>query len=232
MSDYKNTKPIKRERIRRDREVRYPLIETASKHTDDSYWRSVISDIARNKCPKKVMVDSTKIQIHAKRNIYVINYNDYSPELLVEEIKNNLKKLLNMYSELDIDQDQANINEQFAGFLNVTELNDWKKIKSKKLKEDLLVHYVIQLKKEFNMSWSIANKSLKILDDAIFNIRTHRSDDIEMRNGKLLNINDIGISSDGIINLRLEDFEEVLSEERYKTLTNRWESHLKSMFDF
>ena len=85
------------------------------------------------------------------------------------------------------------------------------------------------------MKWSSVRKLQKILNDAFFIIGTHNSDDIEMKNGKISNIDDIDVINERPYNLRLTlDYNDKSSnteEDMRKSVTDKWYSFVKGLVD-
>lgn len=219
------------------KDIKYHKIYFASLlPSEDSFYNSFLEEISKGKCPKKCSIDSSNIYFSNKRNSKIsYNWSEKSEKEISNELSEYLKKYCGLVSNKENNKDQTEINEQLDNFNTILELNNWKKIKNRKMRKDLLIQYAISHKNKYNMKWSSVRKLQKILNDAFFIIGTHNSDDIEMKNGKISNIDDIDVINERPYNLRLTlDYNDKSSnteEDMRKSVTDKWYSFVKGLVD-
>ena len=186
--------------------------------------------MSKGRYPKRVMVDANNVTLKTKRNQQVYKYSDKTPAEINADIKVLFAKFLGIFSEEDFKGQSEEITNQFEQFSQITELNEWKKIKNKKMRENLINDYVIKVMEERQLSIKQAQNFAQIIDNAIFNIRTHGPDDITMEEGQIIEIEDILIDEQGFAyNPRWEDKKENLESKR--GIKDRWAGYLKGLVD-
>jgi hypothetical protein len=215
-----------------NKDVRFPALFEAGQSCSDPYWKAILIDMSKNKCPKKVQCDAQTITFGHKRNLQSYKYIDKSPSEIVEEIKEKFKKTLGLFSTEDFKNQSTNIFNQFEQFNQITDLNDWKKIKNKKMKENLLFDFALSRKELLDLNWTQFRLLHTVIENAIFNLRTHGSDDIMMQGGQVVEINDIEIDEDGYAeNPRMFDLEDNTEKDAKKSVKDKWGSYIKSLVE-
>ena len=113
----------------------------------------------------------------------------------------------------------------------------WKKIKVKKMKENLITNYCLEMKKKYKMNYQNSKLLYDTIKDALFVYKTQKSDDIIMKNGKIDYIEDIEYveeSEDGtkikcFVNMREIDDENIKKNKKTKSeniLNIKWKNYL------
>ena len=220
---------------KKKKDIRFPLLFEASERIRDDYWKNFLLDLARGRFPKKITVDYKSIHAGTKRNQLTYFYGNKSPEEIAQELPGILRKHLSVYSQTDI-QEQTNVTEDhFNEFVNRIQDNSWKRIKSKKMKQSLLVDYTLRCKNEWNLSWNQARDLHRVLDDAFFVYRTHGSTDVQMEDGEIIDIEDIHLDNGQIINTRysdqLEETDDESEEEKISSVNDTWRQYIRTLAD-
>jgi hypothetical protein len=233
MSKSFTTKKKQTTEILTSKDVKYPLLFTASQTCSDVYWKAVLLDMSKGKCPKKVQIDGATIIFGNKRNLQTYKYGEKSPEEIATDCQELFKKYLGIYSITDFKTQSEDINNQFEHFNQVTDQNEWKKIKNKKMKENLLWDFIISKKIEHNLSLDITRSLALKIENAFFNLRTHGSDDVFMSDGQVTEINDIIIRKHEIINPRIDFLDETPEKVSgtQKNVKDKWASYIKGLVD-
>lgn len=215
------------------KDVRYPLLFNASQTCSDVYWKAVLLDMSKGKCPKKVQMDTSTIIFGNKRNLQTYKYSEKTPEEIANDCQELFKKYLGIYSIADFKTQSEDINNQFEHFNQVTDQNEWKKIKNKKMRENLLWDFILSKKIEFNLSLIETRFLAQVIDNAFFHLRTHGSEDVHMSDGQVTEIDDLIICKNEISNPRivlLEDTTEKISINQ-KNVKDKWSSYIKGLVD-
>jgi hypothetical protein len=217
---------------KRVKEVVYPIFQECTKLSKDEFWIKLFDDLSRGKCPKGVMIFNGIISSTYKRNGFSYNFKDekLTPEKLMDELPTLLKKSVCIYSSKDISNNEDTINDANSEYLNTISINDWKKVKNKKMKENLITNFTIKMKKKYKLNINSTKKLYTLIKDSYDVYKTHKSDDFVMKNDKLYKIYDIEYNEElkCFENLRLESEEENKTKNKKSTnfLLNRWQNYI------
>lgn len=221
------------EKIKRQKEVVYPILYECSKLQTDDFWKSLFEDLSRGKCPKGIMIYNGVISSTNKRSGFSYNVNDKTdPEETTEELINILKNSACIYSSNDIENKETSIQDSASEYSSITNCDSFKKIKTRKMKENLIINYVFKVKESYKLN----NKKTKELYDnikgALFDYKTHKSEDVLMKNGSIFKITDFEYDKNtkNIHNTRTNIFEEKVKEEIIKDiLGSKWEKYVNNV---
>ena len=212
-----------KEKSKRQKEVVYPILYECSLLQNDEFWKKLFDDLSRGKCPKGITIFNGIISSTNKRKSFTFNVtNKTDPEETAEELINILKNNAYIYSVKDIENKD---NEEESA-----DADNWKK-KTKKMKETPIVNYILTLKKKYKLS----NRNTRRLYDSIkhaFNYRTHKTNDIEIENGVVVDIADFVYDKKlkMEVNTRLETYDEKMEEASVKDiLGNKWEKYVNNV---
>ncbi len=212
-----------KEKSKRQKEVVYPILYECSLLQNDEFWKKLFDDLSRGKCPKGITIFNGIISSTNKRKSFTFNVtNKTDPEETAEELINILKNNAYIYSVKDIENKD---NEEESA-----DADNWKK-KTKKMKETPIVNYILTLKKKYKLS----NRNTRRLYDSIkhaFNYRTHKTNDIEIENGVVVDIADFVYDKKlkMVVNTRLETYDEKMEEASVKDiLGNKWEKYVNNV---
>jgi hypothetical protein len=215
-------------RNKKKREIKYPKLFECSQLEQDDYWKQFFENLSRGKSIKKLLLTDTNIEITQKNKSVVYVYKDKTPETILIECKELIRQKLHLHSKKDIYNNQQKWTSEQNELNNLTQQDDWKKIRNKNMRYFLIMKYAIQTKNTKNINWKIANKFFKTIIDALYNIHTHKSIDVVMQNGVITNIKDIVISENNIIcNLRLDS--NPSKKEKKDVKLTLWEKYLSNI---
>jgi hypothetical protein len=180
-------------KIRKTKEIIYPVFKECSELITDDYWCKLFDDLSRGKCPKGIIIYNGILTSSYKRINLNYNFINLKPEEIIKELPDILKNNAYIYSNTDILKNKE-LKSAKTEYSSLKKCNDWKKIKNKKMKENLITNYCLLLKKQYKLS-SPQTKSLYMtIRDAIFYYKTHKSNDIIMKDGNISLIKDIEIN--------------------------------------
>ena len=229
---------MSKEKIRKVKDIVYPIFQECSKLVKDEFWIKLFDDLSRGKCPKSVMIYNGVLSSTNKRNGFSFNFIDNNdPEKLVVEIPELLKKSVYIYSNKDIINKENDFMNATNEYTTVKNCDRWKKIKVKKMKENLITNYCLEMKKKYKMNYQNSKLLYDTIKDALFVYKTQKSDDIIMKNGKIDYIEDIEYveeSEDGtkikcFVNMREIDDENIKKNKKTKSeniLNIKWKNYL------
>lgn len=182
----------KNEKLRRQKDIIYPIFYECSKQFKDEFWIKLFDDLSRGKCPKGVMIYNGVLSSTYKRNGFSYSFADITdPNKIVEEIPELLKKSVCIYSNKDIINKESDLTDANNEYMTVKNEDNWKKIKVKKMKENLITNYCLEMKQKHKLSFNHAKNLYTTIKDSLYLYKTHKSDSIIMKNGKIDYIEDI-----------------------------------------
>ena len=128
-----------------------------------------------------------------------------------------------IYSETDCQTEKKELTALGSEFRDAKTGDDWRKVKTRKMKDHLVTNYVLKIKGELGLNWDRTKQLYEMLDSALNVYRTHKSADITMENGEISSIDDFEISATGFQNLRLEEEDvETISAPKKISLDKEW----------
>jgi hypothetical protein len=214
---------------KKEKEVIFPVIQQCVNYLDGIFWKTFFDDLSRGKKTKNIIINNKSIGTTNKRGGFTYNYFDKDPETIAIELKNILLSI-GIYSDEDI-KSNDNIKNASNEYLKMTEENEWKKIKNKKMKDQLITEFVIQQKNKYKNNWNVAKLLYSLLIDSFFLLKTHKPNDVIMNNGKIENIIDIEWSEDLkiYINTRTNYEHENKNKKDTNTLLNKYTKYITSL---
>jgi len=214
--------PPKVFRQKREKNVVYNEIYECSLIETHKDWKQLFNDMARNICPKGIMiVENTTIKCNnSKKGCISYTFHNKEPN---ENLK-NIKELLQNYVNID----KNILNNFFKNILDDTEdVNEWKKIRKKNYKEILLQNYAIKISQENNLC---SKQVYRVIYNSLFLDKTHSSDDIEFLDNKIVNICDFVVKNGTYVNEReyIKEVNKIKKKEEINTLHVLWENYVLS----
>lgn len=220
---------------KRMKDVMYPILqECCVLLTTDEFWTNTFDELSRGKCPKGITMFNGVLSSTYKRNGFSYHFmkEGLTPEQIVEELTNLLKKNAYMYSEKDMIQSKEDLNSANNEYINAKNLDDWKKIKSRKMKDNLITNFAVRMKAKYKLNYRKARTLYKMIESALFVYKTHRSEDIVMDGGEIKSINDIVYDKKYklFMNQRIFDMEEeeVVDKKEKRVLKTNWFNYIKN----
>jgi hypothetical protein len=205
-----------------EKDVLWPLLYQASAQIDDEYWQKFFVDLSKGKSTKRIYMTNAHVTYNNKRTSFSYKYDDKSPFEIANELKKLISETLCLFSKTDMSMDREDYKHLSCEFKDVSAENNWKKIKTRKMKDHLIFNYVIAQKEAFNLHWAQAREAYELINNSLFVTHTIKSKDINMNEGEIVSINGIQISSTEIINYNSEVGEEEQEEPvNTKVLLNR-----------
>ena len=178
----------------------YPLFEECRNYTLDPYWREQFTNFACNKFPQGMRYDQTHrniiLKIDGKTEVIALPEDNAAETFQI--VLNILKTRLNLRSTRDLKvQKQAFdqlLEDQKAQRNEDISSGEWKKIKPKHLKDQLLMDYIASLK----VKYSLTPLEIKHLISKVqlgFQFRSLSADDVEFDGTSVVNIKGLDFSS-------------------------------------
>jgi hypothetical protein len=222
-----------KEKSKRQKEVVYPILQQCCLIQEDDFWKRLFDDLSRGKCPKGITIYNGMISSTQKRNGFSYNINNNPvPEDLSKELIEILKNNAYIYSSTDIENKDGDFQEATNEYISAKTSDNWKKIKTRKMRENPIINYVFKIKKQYKMSNKKARTLYHDIKDALFVYRTHRSEDVIMENGIITSIRDFVYNKDlrVLYNKRYESLDDREINEKVKdVLGSKWEKYVQNV---
>lgn len=169
--------------------VIHPIFEECKNYTLDPFWKEKFSNFACNKFPHGIRYDSAHgnliLKLDGKRT-EVIGLPESDPSLVFKIVMKILKEKLDMNSNRDIKirkEEMENFSQKGICDLNC----EWKKIKPKHLKDQLITDYIAKLKQKHDLS-PVEVKNLISVVQLGFQFRAFSQDSVDYSDGVVKNI--------------------------------------------
>ncbi len=164
----------------------FPIFEECKKYTLDRFWLEWFTNFAHNKFPPGVKYDdkhqSIIVKINGAREVVSL---PETAEAVFTVMMDVMKKLgLKSTRDLKIEKVEIeNIKKQRKVDLDC----EFKKIKPKNLKDQLIMNYIISLKEKYNLNATEYNNVVSVIQLG-FQFKSISSDDVVYENSKIMGI--------------------------------------------
>lgn len=213
-------------------ELVYPIFLQCCKYTDDTFWKYILEDLAYGKSPYGTHINKNFLccNYKGKEFSYKIDPNKDS-EILYEEIYKILFEKFGLLSTKD-KQKRREIFDKNQQVMEEQQKSNWNSIKKKSVKNIIVENFVIDKKREYNLSFSQIRKLLSIIIVGII-FKTIRATDIEYNDSKITNIADINFSYKNIdIKKDIYDFQFISTPQiiiEKKEMKDQWDKFLLNL---
>lgn len=174
--------------------VIYPFFSRCEKYTLDPFWKEHFVNFSHNKFPQGMKYDPMKksviLKTGTKNEIIPIPEDDAVATF--QTMTKILKDKLGLQSTRELKVQRKEIEQSIEEQQKIQEVNneDWKKIRPKNLKDQLIMDYIAHLKEEYSLSQS----EVKQVASAIqlgFQFKHISAEDIDYSDGVVHNIKNL-----------------------------------------
>lgn len=168
----------------------HPIFERCIQYTLDEYWQDIFRECAENKFPLGMRYNA------ATNTLYIKSAKKLTPIALPEEPVDVFKAMMKIFrnecemkSSRDIEiqrGDLEGMKKQYTVDLKC----DWKKIKPRSMKDQLIIEYVSRLKGLYTLSHTEVKGLLSVIQLG-FQFKQLCADDIDYSNGVINGIDSI-----------------------------------------
>jgi hypothetical protein len=191
--------------VKKSKDVQHEVFFDAAAHIQDEFWKNFFLDLSKSKLNRKFHIDAKYVSHSSKKCSFNYMYEGKEPSIIAVELRELISKNLCIYSEIDMVVQKEQLTQMASEFRDARTQDDWKKVKNKKMKDHLIVKFVLKLKEDMKWNWKQARSAYKLICNALYNFSTHKSADIVMENGMITSIADIELSRERIENKRLTE---------------------------
>jgi hypothetical protein len=178
------------------KEILHPIFLECVQYANDIFWENVFEDLSYGKAPFGTRINKNSLTCNFKDKEFNYRIEKKDAEVLYNDIYHLLTTKLGIMSQYDKIKKKIDF-ENIENDLKDNQKN-WINIRKKNIKDLLIEKFVIDKKKEFNLS-SAQSKLLlsKIFTGIIFKILKNK--DIIFENGKIMNIEGISFKNKKVI---------------------------------
>lgn len=167
--------------------VIFPQFEECTKYTLDPFWIDQFQNFAQNKFPSELRFDQNRNSLifkHEKKN-EVIALPDH-PNELFSVMMDIMRNSLNLRSTRDLKIEKAEMDKIIEQRVCDTDC-DWKNLKPRNLKDQLIMDYIGGLKEHYNLSPQ-ETKNLIATVQIGFKFKYLSQDSVKYSKGKIRSI--------------------------------------------
>jgi len=169
----------------------YEHILEAKKYTEDAHWIDIFDSCARNRFPKNAKYNHNKNILYVRTDVTGKQRTETltlptDPKNCYETLMHVFKNLLGLKSDDDIKKSKQQLEN--ARQQNYIELNcEWKKLKPRTVKNHILMNFVLEKIKEYDLDKKNVTKLYKLIQIGI-QFKQLSSDDFEYEDGVIYSI--------------------------------------------
>lgn len=169
------------------RDIKYPIFSEASKYIQDPYWVDIFLSLAHDKnIPKCIYIKGNNIINSGNKSNFNYSFIDKPPQLIAIELQEILRSNTNIASTID-----NNKNNELNNLNNKHIIHEkWSSIRKKSQKDELIMNYILHMKKEYNLTEKNAINLYKLINVG-FVLKYQCSNDVKLINGEISKINGI-----------------------------------------
>lgn len=215
---------------KRIRDVIYPEIKQCEDYITDVFWKKLFDDMSRGKCPKNIVIFNNTVSSVYKRNGFIYDFRNKDPETIAKDLVEILKTNGCIYSLSDLKKEQKDSNDNN----NNIKYDSWKQIKTRKIRQQYIHNFVLKQSQKYKLNDSSSKNLINMINLALNEFKTHKSDDVEFKNNEITNIKDIYYDNKFKCFVNCREFEDKEDIKRnINPLKKGWESFIiKSYREF
>lgn len=178
-------------------DIIHPIFDACKSFTLDPYWKEVFSNFARNRFPQGVRYDAIHrtivLRMDANKKPEVIALSD-KPTETFQTMMRILREILGMRSARDLKLQREQMED--ANQKRLVDLKcEWKKIKPKNVKDQLIMDYITRLNEEYKLTTAELKQLIAIVQLG-FQFHCLTSDSVVYVDGRVEKIEDLEFDPD------------------------------------
>lgn len=178
--------------------ILYEHIANSCEFTDDQDWKDMIRSCSQNKWPKGMSYNNVKGVLYVRADYQTRRTEMFTlptdPKLCFEMLMHIFKNILKLRSDNDIISSRIDIEN--ARKNNEIDFDcEWKKLKPRSVKTQILMTYAIDQVKSRNLDMKQVNILYRLIQLGI-QFKQVSAEDINYKNGVILSIKGVEYSSD------------------------------------
>lgn len=172
-----------------DKSIVYPFFLECKNYTLDPYYVDILESCAKAKFPKgfKLTNDRTAI-VNGQNGRQVYDLPIHHPTELWCSLRKIFREELQLRSSSEFILTKSDVKRSRSLTLEKLEGNSWKELKSKKIKDQVILDFVVGKQKEYNLETESAKDLIARLNLHLNVLRNISPEDIEYENGNIVNV--------------------------------------------
>jgi hypothetical protein len=170
----------------------YNIFSECKDYTLDPYWQDIFEQCYLGKFPRNFKYTKNCVTLYENNKISeIVTVDEDDPPSFFKTVLSIFKKKLNLISDRDSNIQQIKLNiakEQVK--------SNWKQLRQKNVKNNLLLNYVVDMKNKYNLSTTDTERLISSIRLG-FIFKTIVSDDIVYIDGKIRSIKGIDFVHNG-----------------------------------
>lgn len=175
----------------------HPAFMECRNYTMDPYFQDILLCCARNKFPRGFRLIDEKtatISTNSGKEVYDLPLED--PCKLWKLLRVIFRDKLHLQSSSEFALNPDEIKNSILLTLSKLEGNSWTDIKSKKIKDQIILNFVVKKQKEHNLNTTIAKSLIEQLDLHMNTLKDITAEDINYNNGDIKDINGLSFEDE------------------------------------
>lgn len=162
----------------------HPIFEECKKYTLDPFWKEKFSNFACNRFPPGARYDANHknmiLKINGKTEVIALSDD---ATYVFQVMLNILREKFGMQSTRDIEFQKGEMENNVRN--NTIEIDcEWKKIKPKHIKDQLVMDYIIHLKEKYKLTQPEVRNLISIIQLG-FEFKSLTQDNVIFKNGRV-----------------------------------------------
>lgn len=182
-----------------NREILYVKFLDCCRYTEDNFWKSVFEDLSYGFCPYGVYISKDFLCCNFKNKEFSYKIDlSKSSQLLFTEIHGILKNKFGLLSM----QEKIDEREIFENVKNNLKKNKevWSNIRKKNIRDNIIEKFLIKMKKNHNLNYKQIRQLLNIINiSLVFKVITN--EDIVYNDSEIKSIDGISFKN-GVIEIK------------------------------
>lgn len=173
-----------------NKKVIYPIFVKCSEQCSDPFWKKLYLSFSINKPPKTLYISNGYINSinKNKKQVFSYNFESKSPDDIISELNNLIMENTSLISNKDMIK-KHNEMEQMKESMNVDN-PDWKSVKKKKVKNLYIANFCNEMRIKYKLDWDSTTELCNLIKTGLL-LKLQTKNDIEFKDGRILNINGI-----------------------------------------
>ncbi len=215
-----------------NKNIVYPIFLECAKLASDDYWKTLYENMAKDKYPKMIYIKNCTVKSVNKKHDFSYCFKDKTAQEISVELYDILTKhtlILSSNDKLKKKEDEEKTMKE----IQMETYEDWKDIKKKKIKSQLIDDYCVNMEQEYKLSEANTRELRKMINKG-FLFKNIESCDVEFSDGKILSIEGIEYepSKKCFVNKQKFKRENLKIEPTIQhCLYFTWSDTIKTMFD-
>lgn len=173
-----------------NKKVIYPIFVKCSEQCSDLFWKKLYLSFSINKPPKTLYISNGYINSinKNKKQVFSYNFESKSSDEIISELNNIIMENTSLISNKDMLR-KHNEMEKMKECM-IVDNPDWKSVKKKKVKNLYISNFCNEMRIKYKLEWDSTLELCNLIKTGLL-LKLQTKNDIDFKDGKILNINGI-----------------------------------------